>query len=63
MAANKNAKKLDENAMNAKKIIEEGRTILKRLVKNKHFIFVILYLLYETYIKLHTYITYIIKIK
>ena len=33
MTANKNAKKLDENAKNAKKIIEEGRTILKRLAK------------------------------
>ena len=33
VAANKNAKKLDKNSKNAKKIIEEGRAIMQRLMK------------------------------
>ena len=33
VSANKNAEKLKHNADNAKKVIEEGRAILKRLAK------------------------------
>ncbi len=63
LKASENAEKLDDNAKNAKKLIDEGNEIIRRINKDfqNKFIFVISYYIYENVLFYKMWILYIQK--